>query len=418
MRTLTSLNLESLYDGNTIFSKVQLESRTTMSKSTSEHVWTRERGLNLAALIGCLFIYGITISLFTPLLSLILESRGVSSSMIGGLAMAAPTGIMIGSYFVPWFMKNLEGRILLIGGVAFEILLIFALMSTHSIMAWFVIRFIGGLVGSILFVVSETWIIEITPRVHQGRVMGLYNTAMALSFAIGPLILSMTGAQSTLPFIVGISLMVFAGFPLMWIGKYVLNSRDYPAFGVVSFAFVAPLLALACFVVAFKEHATTSLMPVYGLRIGMSEASATLMLFIGAAGAALLQLPIGWLADHFNPRKVLVACALGGIAGAAAWPFIVSLPFLLWTTLFLWWGFFAGVYTVSMILAGKWFKGTELATAMAAFGVFWGIGGFAGPIVGGASMDLWDPYGLPLILVIVAVLFFIATLFPRFYRKM
>ena len=32
----------------------------------------------------------------------------------------------------------------LIGGVAFEILLIFALMSTHSIVAWFVIRFIGG----------------------------------------------------------------------------------------------------------------------------------------------------------------------------------------------------------------------------------------------------------------------------------
>ena len=71
---------------------------------------------------------------------------------------------------------------------------------------------------------------------------------------------------------------------------------------------------------------------------------------------------------------------------------------------------------MSMILAGKWFKGTELATAMAAFGVFWGIGGFAGPIFGGASMDLWDPYGLPLILVIVAGLFFVITLFPRFYR--
>ena len=388
-----------------------------MSKSTNEPVWTRERALTLAALIGCLFTYGITISLYTPLLSLILESLGVSSTMIGGLAMASPSGIILGSFVVPWFMKNIEGRILLLGGVAFEIFLIFALMTTQSIVVWFVIRFLAGLVCSILFVVSETWIIEITPRVHQGRVMGLYNTTMALSFAIGPLMLSMTGTQGTLPFLVGIGLMVLAGFPLLWAGRYVPNSIDNPDFSVVSFAFVAPLLALACFVVAFKEHATTSLMPVYGLRIGMSEASATLMLFIGAAGAALLQLPIGWLADHFNPRKVLVACALGGIAGAAAWPFIVSLPFLLWTTLFLWWGFFAGVYTVSMILAGKWFKGTELATAMAAFGVFWGIGGFVGPMVGGASMDLWDPYGLPLTLMIVASLFFVISLFPRLYRQ-
>jgi len=386
-----------------------------MTKSTSEPVWTRERALTLAALIGCLSIYGITISLFTPLLSLILEARGVSSTLIGGLAMAAPAGIIIGSFAVPWALRNLEGRSLLLGGVAFEIVLIFALMSTQSIIAWFAIRFLGGLVGSVLLVVTETWIIEITPRVHHGRVMGFYNTTLALSFALGPLMLSMTGTQGTLPFLAGIGLMVLAGFPLLWAGCYVPNSSDNPGFGVVSFAFVAPLLALACFVVAFKELATTSLMPVYGLRIGMSESSATLMLFFGAAGGALLQFPIGWAADHFNPRKVLIACALAGLAGAAAWPFVVGVPFLLWTTLFLWWGLFAGIYTVAMILAGQWFKGVELATAMAAFGVFWGVGAFVGPMVGGASMDLWNPYGLPLTLVIVAGLFFVISLFTRFY---
>ncbi|MBT5086635.1 MAG: MFS transporter [Deltaproteobacteria bacterium] len=386
------------------------------TKSTSEPVWTRERALTLAALIGCLSIYGITISLFTPLLSLILEARSVSSTLIGGLAMAAPAGIIIGSFAVPWSMRNMEARSLLLGGVAFEILLIFALMSTQSIIAWFAIRFLGGLVGSVLFVVTETWIIEITPRVHHGRVMGFYNTTLALSFALGPLMLSMTGAQGTLPFLAGIGLMVLAGFPLLWAGRYVPNSSDNPGFSVVSFAFVAPLLALACFVVAFKELATTSLMPVYGLRIGMSESSATLMLFFGAAGGALLQFPIGWAADHFNPRKVLVACALAGLAGAAVWPFVVGVPFLLWTTLFLWWGLFAGVYTVAMILAGQWFKGAELATAMAAFGVFWGVGAFVGPMAGGVSMDLWNPYGLPLTLVIVAGLFFLISLFPWFYR--
>ena len=387
-----------------------------MTKSASEPVWTRERALTLAALIGCLSIYGITISLFTPLLSLILEARGVSSTLIGGLAMAAPAGIIIGSFAVPWSLRKLEGRSLLLGGVAFEIVLIFALMNTQSIIAWFAIRFLGGLVGSVLFVVTETWIIEITPRVHHGRVMGFYNTTLALSFALGPLMLSVTGTQGTLPFLVGIGLMVLAGLPLLSAGRYVPASSDNPSFGVVSFAFVAPLLALACFVVAFKELATTSLMPVYGLRIGMSESSATLMLFFGAAGGASLQFPIGWAADHFNPRKVLVACALAGLVGAAVWPFVVDVPFLLWTTLFLWWGLFAGVYTVAMILAGQWFKGAELATAMAAFGVFWGVGAFVGPLLGGASMDLWNPYGLPLTLVIVAGLFFVISLFPWFYR--
>ena len=387
-----------------------------LTQSTSGPERNYELAVTLAALIGCLSIYGITFSLYTPLLSLILEARGVSSTLIGALAMIASAGIIIGSFAVPRFMRHLEGRSLLLGGVVFEIVLIFALMSTQSIVAWFVIRFLGGLVGSVLFVVTETWMIEITPREHHGRVMGFYNTTLALSFALGPLILSVTGTQGTLPFLVGIGLMVLAGLPVLWAGRYAPASSGKPGFGVVSFAFVAPLLALACFVVAFMELATTSLIPIYGLRVGMTESSATLMLFFGAAGGALLQFPIGWAADHFDPRKVLVACALAGLVCAAAWPFSVGVPFLLWTTLFLWWGLFAGVYTVAMILAGQWFSGVELATAMAAFGVFWGVGAFVGPMVGGASMDLWDPYGLPLTLVIVAGVFVVFSLLRRFYH--
>mgnify|MGYP003949385081 FL=1 len=387
-----------------------------LTQSTSGPERNYELAVTLAALIGCLSIYGITFSLYTPLLSLILEARGVSSTLIGALAMIASAGIIIGSFAVPRFMRHLEGRSLLLGGVVFEIVLIFALMSTQSIVAWFVIRFLGGLVGSVLFVVTETWMIEITPREHHGRVMGFYNTTLALSFALGPLILSVTGTQGTLPFLVGIGLMGMAGLPVLWAGRYAPASSGKPGFGVVSFAFVAPLLALACFVVAFMELATTSLIPIYGLRVGMTESSATLMLFFGAAGGALLQFPIGWAADHFDPRKVLVACALAGLVCAAAWPFSVGVPFLLWTTLFLWWGLFAGVYTVAMILAGQWFSGVELATAMAAFGVFWGVGAFVGPMVGGASMDLWDPYGLPLTLVIVAGVFVVFSLLRRFYH--
>ncbi len=387
-----------------------------LTQSTSGPERNYELAVTLAALIGCLSIYGITFSLYTPLLSLILEARGASSTLIGALAMIASAGIIIGSFAVPRLMRHLEGRSLLLGGVVFEIVLIFALMSTQSIVAWFVIRFLGGLVGSVLFVVTETWMIEITPREHHGRVMGFYNTTLALSFALGPLILSVTGTQGTLPFLVGIGLMGMAGLPVLWAGRYAPASSGKPGFGVVSFAFVAPLLALACFVVAFMELATTSLIPIYGLRVGMTESSATLMLFFGAAGGALLQFPIGWAADHFDPRKVLVACALAGLVCAAAWPFSVGVPFLLWTTLFLWWGLFAGVYTVAMILAGQWFSGVELATAMAAFGVFWGVGAFVGPMVGGASMDLWNPYGLPLTLVIVAGVFVVFSLLRRFYH--
>tara|TARA_B110000438_G_scaffold86625_1_gene86119 strand:- start:9134 stop:10324 length:1191 start_codon:yes stop_codon:yes gene_type:complete len=387
-----------------------------LNKSSSEKVWTRKRALTMIALIGCISIYGITSSLLTPLLSLILESRGVSSTFIGGLAMAAPTGLIIGAFTVSRVMRNFGGRSILLFGVALEIALIFALMKTQSLLVWFVIRFMGGVSDSLLFVVTETWIVEITPSKHRGRVMGFYNSILMMSFALGPLTLSLSGTKGFLPFLICIALLSLAGLPLLLTGSYVPSTIDKPRFGVFSFAFVAPLLAMACFVVAFQDLSITSLMPVYGLRIGMTESNATLMLFFGISGGALLQFPIGWAADHFDPRKVLIACAFAGLIGAAIWPFTAYSPYLLWATLFLWWGLFSGVTTVAMILAGNWFRGSELATAMAAFGVFWGMGAFVGPLTSGAIMDLWNPYGLPLTLIIVAGIFFLITLFPRFYR--
>lgn len=373
----------------------------------------RDRFQTLAALIGCVSIYGITISLFTPLLSLILEGRTVSSTLIGGLAMMAPLGVILGSIFVPRCLQMFSGRRLLLIAIGFEIFLIFLLLAVNDLASWFVIRFFMGVTGSVLFIVSESWMAEITPDATRGRVMGLYNTALASSFAIGPLILTMTGANGVLPFLSGIVLMALAALPLVLAGRYLPESSGKASFNVLSFFRVAPLLVFGCIVVAFKDMAATSLLPVYGVRSGLTESLAVLMLFFGALGGAVLQIPIGWLADHYNRLWVLSSCGIFGMLGVAALPFVVTIPWLLCLVVFLWMGFFAGIYTVVMTLAGQWFRGLELATAMAAFGVFWGLGGVAGPLVSGVAMDLWNPHGLPAVFLGVAVVFVAVSLWPR-----
>ena len=86
--------------------------------------------VTMATLIGCISIYGITSSLITPLISIILEHRKVSTTIIGGMAMIAPAGLIIGAFFVSKIMRSLGGRQLLISGIVFEIVLIIALMQT------------------------------------------------------------------------------------------------------------------------------------------------------------------------------------------------------------------------------------------------------------------------------------------------
>ncbi len=367
-------------------------------------------------MIGCVCLFGMTFSLYSPLLSLILEQRGASNFLIGSLATTPAIGVMLGAFFVPLCLKMAGGRTLLLIGVFVEIFLIVWLMLTDKVLVWFVIRFLGGISGSIVFIVSETWLNDITPERLRGRVIGLYNTMLGLSFAIGPVVLAMTGIQGQLPFLVGIGLMSVAIVPLLLVKSYSPDELDTPTFNIVSFIKVAPLLVIACFVVAFKDMASVGLLPVYGVRSGLSDATAALMLFFAAIGGAVLQFPIGWLGDYFSRVGVMVLCGLVGIAGAAVLPFVVTVPWLLFLTLFIWLGFFAGVYTIALTLAGQWFRGTELAIAIASFGVFWGMGGLAGPIIAGYTMDLWGTHGFPLVMGVVATLFVAFCMVPSWRR--
>jgi MFS family permease len=375
-----------------------------------DHRWA------LVAVISCVSIYGITISLFTPLLSLILESRGMSSTLIGSLAMMTPLGVIVGSFFVPHYLQIFSGSRLLLAGIGFEIFLIILLLAMSDLASWFVIRFFMGVTGSVLFVVSDSWVAEIAPDAIRGRVMGLYNMVLLLSFALGPLILTVTGTSGVLPFVWGILLMVLAALPLSFTDRYVPESPDNKSFNVFSFIQIAPLLVFGCIAVAFKEMLATSLLPVYGVRSGLTESLATLMLFFGAIGGAALQIPIGWMADHYNRLWIMSSCGVFAVLGAAVLPFVVTIPWLLYVVVFLWTGFLSGIYTVVMTLAGQWFRGLELATAMAAFGVFWGLGGMAGPLIGGIAMDLWNPHGLPAVLLVMAVVFVVASFWRRWHH--
>ena len=147
----------------------------------------------------------------------------------------------------------------------------------------------------------------------------------------------------------------------------------------------------------------------------MGEGSAALILTAVGLGGIALQWPIGWLADHVDRRKVLLFCAAGGGAGALLLPLMVSEGSAFWIMLFLWGGLFAGVYTVSMALVGQRFRGAELVTASAAFGLLWGLGGLAGPSLGGFAMDLWDPDGLPAVLFLACAGFICLALY-RYWR--
>ncbi|GIS88696.1 MAG: hypothetical protein CM1200mP18_14060 [Gammaproteobacteria bacterium] len=69
---------------------------------------------SLISVIGCVCLFGMTFSIYSPLLSLLLEQRGASNSLIGSLATTPAIGVMLSSFVVPYCLKMAGARKLLL----------------------------------------------------------------------------------------------------------------------------------------------------------------------------------------------------------------------------------------------------------------------------------------------------------------
>ncbi len=359
----------------------------------------------LFAIFACVAMYGFTLGLSRPLLALILDARGVDSSIIGLNAAMPAIGIFLSTPFIPALVEKLGMRRFLLLALALDLVTLLQFPRFDHLYAWFALGISLGAMTNCLLVSSETWINEIVADANRGRLMGLYNGLLAASIALGPLAIPAVGIHGWAPFLVGACAITLAALPLLWAGSHRLSTHDEPSFNILSFVWVAPTLVAAVLLFSAKETAGNSLLPVYGIRSGMSEAGAAVMLTVAGLGGVVLAYPMGWLADRFNRYGVLVCCGLCSLVGAILLPYAMHAGIFLYPLLFCWGGAFAGIYTVVLTLIGQHFRGRDLVTANVSLGMLWGIGSLLWPPLTGVAMDLRDPDGFPLVFIAVSLLF-------------
>ena len=376
----------------------------------------RTRRQSLAAAIACIAAFAITVAFASPLISLILESRGIDRTTIGLMASVPALAILATTPFVPALVARLGIRTFLLACIGSELVLFLLLPAFDTLSAWFVIRALMGVSSAGLFIASETWINAVALERTRGRVLAVYAMIISGSFALGPLLIALTGTEGWAPFLAGSAFVAAAALPMLSAGRLSPVFEGASSFNVLSFLRIAPTLCAAIWLSSFKEMSSGALLPVFGVRSGLIENEAAALLSAAALGALVLQLPIGWVADHVNRYAVLFACALAGALGLALLPLLMQIGgAALWIGVLLWGGLFSGVYTAAMALLGQRFRGTELVTANAAFGFLWGLGGLTGPPLTGMAMDIWDPNGFPGLMLGVTVLFLALASLRRLY---
>jgi len=349
---------------------------------------------NLVAACLSIAVFGFSFGMTYPLLSLILESRGESPQMIGLNSAMMPLGILLFSAAIPFVCKTLGAKRTAIVCALITALLMISFKIFTSLAAWFVIRLVMGITTSILFVLSEAWIVSSATESQRGKVVAVYASVLSLSFAAGPAIISQTGVEGWLPFVIGSVVLLLGVIPLLFIEEEALDQEQHNTASVFAFAPKAPLLLACVFAFAIFDAATLSLLPIYVMHNEQSEQIAALALTALIAGNIVLQLPIGYFCDKYSKRLVLIACALITTVTLLLLPFTVT-SWMMWPVLIICGAAGYGVYTVALADLGDRFDGQELIAGSSAFATMWGVGALIGALMGGWAMESYGPDGLP-----------------------
>lgn len=371
----------------------QRYSLATMQRTTRED---RIPWAAMSGIIATVAVFAVAQGLTYPLLSFILERQGTTPGLIGLSAAMTPLGFIISAPFIPALTQRIGGARLAMLCSVLAPLTLAAIGWTQDVWAWMPLRFLLGFFANPLYVISETWLITITPASRRGRIMGLYSSIISGGFALGPLSLSLVGTQGWPPFMIGIVAFLVCGLIVHAVAPRLPKTlHEGQAMSVGGFFALAPLLLFAVFVAAAFEQIMLSLFGVYGAALGSGEERIAWLLACFIAGNGVLQILLGRAAEQFGSARTVLFCVLASLAGCLLLPAIFN-SWLIWPLVFVWGGVSFGIYTMSLIQLGERFTGQALIAGNAAFALVWGVGGIAGSPATGLTMQLIGHQGLPL----------------------
>ena len=344
---------------------------------------------SLVAAVSAITAVGIAIGLGLPLLSIILEKRGISSTLIGLNSAMAGIAAMAAAPVTTWFAHRFGVATTMIWAVLVSALSALGFYYAEAFWMWFPLRVVFHGATTTLFVLSEFWINAASPPSRRGMVLGIYSTVLSIGFAAGPLIFSIVGSEGVFPFLIGAGAILLAAIPI-FIARYespVLDEK--PELHFFRYVFLVPSATAAVFVFGAVEAGGLSLFPIYATRSGFTEAQAALLLTIMGIGNVIFQIPLGMLSDRISDRRTLLfIMAVIGLVGAMTLPLLAGNWLMMAAVLLFWGGCVAGLYTVGLSHLGSRLTGADLAAANAAFIFCYAIGTVAGPQAIGATIDM------------------------------
>ena len=354
----------------------------------------------LVLLFAATFIELTGYFMLSPLLTLSLHGRGIEQGVIGALAAMSWLALLASAPYAATCVAKLGAQNTLRLCAVLPLASVGTYLATNSIMAWFVMAFVGSLASSLRWICSEATVAQLSTDTTRGRWVSGYSTMIGLTFILGPaavsLLVSQFGVAHGAPWWLAAGLIA-AGAGLTFYMRLPASQQQTEASPPAPLAQLwrtarsMPLAVTAGVIGGFFEVGVNGILPLYGISLGMSEPRAPLLVSVSAVGGITGVLLAGWVGGALSQRRLIQLCA-GVIAAACALQWVLGVEAaLVWGVVFAWGAGGAALYILVMVALGKQYQGLQLVQRMAVLVMAYTLGGLCAPLLGGWALQSGTP---------------------------
>lgn len=239
-----------------------------------------------------------------------------TTGQIGLLGSAHFVGFFIGCWWAPRLMGNVGHSRAFAAFTAAGAIGLLAHMLVIDPYAWALMRVASGVCVAGCYTVIEAWLQDKVTNETRGRTMGVYRVVDMSGSLAAQLMIGVLTPASYVSYNLLAIFCCAALLPLTLTTSKQPQTPDAPRLRPGLAVTRSPLAAAAVIVAAVSSASFRMVGPIYAQDVGLSAGQIGTFLAAFVLGGALAQFPIGWLADKYDRRWVLIWLSGAAIASS------------------------------------------------------------------------------------------------------
>ena len=351
--------------------------------------------VSFAALFLSIFLLQISTGGGGPLGVLSGAQLGFSNSQIGLLGSAHFLGFFIGCWFAPRLMGTVGHSRAFAAFTAAGAIGLLAHMLIVDATAWALMRVASGLSVAGCYTVAEAWLQAKVTNETRGRMMGSYRMVDMIGSLVAQLFIGILEPAHYVSYNLLAILSCAALLPLTLTKTTEPETPSAPRLRPGLAWRRSPLAVAGVMVAAVSSASFRMVGPLYGAEVGLRPEQIAFFLAAFVLGGALAQVPVGWLADRYDRRWILIWLSLAALPAC-----IVTITTSdMGTTAVMLAAFTFGlvtmpIYSVSAAHAHDWAEDHERVELSAALMFFFALGAIVAPLLTSNLITLFGPGAL------------------------